>query len=260
MNLVALLTPDNKLLKATYPKLRNICIKECLKEENIEQFMEFQKEYSYFEPYFDFMFFRKKYLLLNPLYVESSVLGEKNGELYLVKITEIDYEKIRRKLEQINTQEQKIFITQCSDRKLQLKKASVKNIGRCLVDSNLISMMNVPVDSLDSHMTTANTILNQVMIRCPEIAKDFLEEIRIQPEYYNDYPENLIIDYVCRRLGCLRITDNLVIYSTTSITEETQELLGELLIQNYQGIPIMDFKSNKIKEYKKILKKEEMKI
>lgn len=77
MNLVALLTPDNKLLKATYPKLRNICIKECLKEENIEEFMEFQKEYSYFEPYFDFMFFRKKYLLLNPLYVESSVLGEK---------------------------------------------------------------------------------------------------------------------------------------------------------------------------------------
>lgn len=59
MNLVALLTPDNKLLKATYPKLRNICIKECLKEENIEEFMEFQKEYSYFEPYFDFMFFRK---------------------------------------------------------------------------------------------------------------------------------------------------------------------------------------------------------
>lgn len=64
MNLVALLTPDNKLLKATYPKLRNICIKECLKEENIEEFMEFQKEYSYFEPYFDFMFFSKKIFII----------------------------------------------------------------------------------------------------------------------------------------------------------------------------------------------------
>ena len=116
--------------------------------------------------------------------------------------------------------------------------------------------------ALDSETQERMVVYNhkddgQVWVR-PE--KDFLEEIRIQPEYYNDYPENLIIDYVCRRLGCLRITDNLVIYSTTSITEETQELLGELLIQNYQGIPIMDFKSNKIKEYKKILKKEEMKI
>ena len=65
---IAILKPNNQLIQGTYPKIREVCINECLKDENISDFIDFQQQYNYFEPYFDYVMFKLKYIIINPLY------------------------------------------------------------------------------------------------------------------------------------------------------------------------------------------------
>lgn len=81
--LAAILKPDNQLIQGNYTLIREFCKKECLKDENISDFIEFSQSYNYFEPYFDYVMFKLNYIFINPFISKCS-----DEELGIEKKTE----------------------------------------------------------------------------------------------------------------------------------------------------------------------------
>ena len=49
---VGFITPDNQKIWLDYRETRNFCIDLCFLEENYQAWLEFQKDYTYFESFF----------------------------------------------------------------------------------------------------------------------------------------------------------------------------------------------------------------
>lgn len=261
MNFVALLTPENKILKATYSKLRSICMKECLKEENIDEFMEFQKDYSYFEPYFDFVMFKLKYILINPIYMQRSALYPIEDGLYSIEVDTLDYEKIKQQAQEMAKSLQTIpFMTMSSDESLRIRRMTKDTIKTCLLDSNNVGLLNKNGGNDGSHGITGNTILNQMLLLSPTINKEYIEFLNNE----NIIKESTALNYLIRDIGFLIITDKsinpLVIANESAMTESQLKLRDDLEKDGYLyydiEIPVQSLSN----EYKKYISPEKLSI
>lgn len=232
--LAAILKPDNQLIQGNYTLIREICKKECLKDENISDFIEFSQSYNYFEPYFDYVMFKLNYIFINPFYQKSNALCKEGDSLYKIKINSIDYKEIRTKVEEeIKSRMLLPFISKCSDEELGIEKKTESNMTTCILDPNNIGLLNNKGTEHGSHGITANTVVNQLLLISPKINQDFIENLNSQTEY----EDNDSITYLSNRFGCMRITDKstypIIIANELSLNEEQIELIRKLQQDGY---------------------------
>lgn len=228
---IAILKPNNQLIQGTYPKIREVCINECLKDENISDFIDFQQQYNYFEPYFDYVMFKLKYIIINPLYQKSTAISAVGNNLYKTDINILDYNKITKDIQEEMMSVNKLpLLSKSSDEELDIEKEeleTIENIKTCLLDPNNIALLNSMGSENGSHGITANTILNQLLLISPKINQDFIETIKKE-----EYEDNTVITYLSNKLGFMRITDKktypTIIANELSINEEQKESIARL--------------------------------
>lgn len=91
MKRVGFITPTDDFYQMSYSDVESFCKEICFREENIDEFIEFSKNYSYFSPYFDFVMARKNYLFFNPLYNNRKFMIFDRGAYYLNDLVSIKY-------------------------------------------------------------------------------------------------------------------------------------------------------------------------
>lgn len=254
MHSIAILKPNNEIVKGNYNQIRDFCIKECLKDDNIDGFLEFQQQYTYFEPYFDYTMFKLKYILLNPLCQTQKALYTVGDTLYKIKIDHIDYDYIVKKSNaEIEKETTLPFMTKGSDEVLQIENKSIQNMTTCLLDPNCVGLLNA---ENSSHGITANTILNQILLVSPKISKDYTSSL--DSSIIDE--DNYAINYLGKQIGFMRITDKktfpVIIANEPSITVEQKELIEKLKEDGYNYYNLDTETARLTNCYKEIIKKD----
>lgn len=215
-----LISPNNEKIECFYWELENICKNICEKEENYQKFMDFQKDYTYFNPYFDFVMFELNYVLGNALCEEGLYVIHTKDSLFEVKTSmmeSFEYQDFYHK--DVPLYDVISRMTKCSDKELTIHTMK-KRLETCMIDPNGMSMMShsgIPSNERGSHMVTCRTVLNQMLIKNQKIVE----------HYFNSSYD--VISYLERNMGFLRTTSrqegSYVIGNKSTISEF---LLSEL--------------------------------
>ena len=85
---VKIISPDNEKTELNYFDILFFCQEKTeeyisLSDENLIRFRNFRKNYTIFEPYFDFVMMELKYILLNPFFEKDEYLLPYNGKYYI---------------------------------------------------------------------------------------------------------------------------------------------------------------------------------
>lgn len=163
--IVKLIDKDQNEYEMEYYKVNDFCKMLCYKKENIELFNEFKKDYTYYDPYFDFVIFELGYEMENALFEDETILAV-NGEIFKETSALKGY----------------VFahMTKCSDSILRIEKDDYL-YKDCLVDPNGFNMMsNMRANIRGNHTVTSRTILNQVLIQNKKIC-EYFEDSMIRP-------------------------------------------------------------------------------
>ncbi len=231
---VGFITPENEIISMTCNKVLRYCEKICNQEQYKNSFLEFAKDYHYFSPYFDFVMFELHYIFINPLFNTGTYLGVSNGALYLNKLEGFDYQKNMESLEALREEDMVIpYITRCSDKDLNIEKQYSDDVKTCMLDSQLNGMISSTDVTGTSHGITSNTVLNQLVLENPEIARDY---------YYYVLEEGIDkdldpINYMIQKLGFLRAVSfdegAFIIGNESIFTEEQKEFVEKCQNNDY---------------------------
>lgn len=247
---VAFITPENNIKYMSHYNVLDFCKEVCYQPKYQSAFKEFSQNYHYFYPYFDFVMFKLGYMFVNPMFQQKTFITSINNYLYLDDLNSFDYQKNKEQLiQKILSQHLYPFMTSVSAETLTVQKVSLDNINECMVDSNLMGIMNktsVIVDS--SHIITANTIMNQLLLLSPTISREYYQ-------YLNEYGFDSAVDAVnfcVQNLGFLRvITSYPSIITNKAILNEEQ--LNFIEMADNHGFNILSTDTptkSLIKEYK----------
>lgn len=231
---VRFITPENEILSMPCNKALSYCEKICNQEQYKNSFLEFAKDYHYFSPYFDFVMFELHYIFINPLFNTGTYLGISNDALYLNKLEGFDYEKNIKSLQELAKEDTVIpYITRCSDKDLNIEKQNSDDVKTCMIDSQLNGMMSFTDVTGTSHGITSNTVLNQLVLKNSEVARDY---------YYYALEERIDkdldpINYMIQRLGFLRAVSfnggGFIIGNESIFTEEQKSFVAECKNNDY---------------------------
>ena len=101
---VKIISPDNEKTELNYFDILFFCQKKTeeyisLSDENLIRFRNFRKNYTIFDPYFDFVILELKYILLNPFFEKDEYLLPYNGKYYINSLynTSINYDDLINK-------------------------------------------------------------------------------------------------------------------------------------------------------------------
>ena len=122
MNKSGLISPYNEIIYMNYYDIEEYCKKIIDKYINIDsehrlEFEEFSKDYYYFKPYFDFVFFKLKYSLINPVMNDGSIMTEHNNQY--IKIYNTNPEEFVEKRNKIRDNTSSI-ISKSDDKTLKI--------------------------------------------------------------------------------------------------------------------------------------------
>lgn len=155
---VKLIDKNKKEYEMQYYQVNDFCKLLCYQKDNIDKFKEFEKDYTYFEAYFDFVIFELGYKMKNILF-ENEIIMANNEEIFT---------KDRIEKGQIYA-----YMTKCSDSILRIKKDSDVSMDS-LIDPNGYSMMSyMNANAHGNHTVTSRTILNQMFIKNKRICDYF---------------------------------------------------------------------------------------
>ena len=242
MEKVGFITPNNDLIFMNYYEVENFCKEICFQEENIELFEAFKKDYSYFSPYFDFVMIHKKYLFINCLYNKNYFIMFSNGAYYFSYLVSDNYQDNVNFFEEQQIYENYSDMTSVSDIELNIKAQDVGYDDDCMIDSNVIGMMSMTNvgSNYGSHVVTASTVLNQMLIKSNLIAIN----------YFNFLNDNVIfdetdpIDYLVHYLGFLRVacreTSPLVMGCKKILSDECLEFFKDAVDNGYKPLNVED--------------------
>lgn len=207
--IVELTSPDNKTYKLNYYEINDFCKMICLNEDNRIAFQEYQKDYTYFEAYFDYVIFELGYKLSNGLIKEGSVFCECN-QMYSEEF--------------IKMKSYMPYMARCSDRVLRIHKLN-KETPTATIDPNGMAMMAyLEEDSRGTHIATARTILNQILIRNKKICEHWFQN--------NINPLTELMD-----LGFIRSSGieygEMMLCRKELLSEELEEVIDADKIMNY---------------------------
>lgn len=185
---VGFITPNNQKIYMEYSEVEGFCRQLCYQSENYQNFLEFQKQYTYFTPFFDFVMFHLNYIFMNPLLQENTYLKNVSNSLYLVKLEELEtesYNSITERAITIKNGKTYSHIVACSDVELNIQYYN-GTLYDCLIDPNGYSMMSKKDEEKGNHEITGNTILNQLLIYNSSLVK-YLDNRKYSPTLLSMY-------------------------------------------------------------------------
>lgn len=175
---VGFITPQNEVFLMNYNEVNNFCKEICFRKDNINDFLEFEKDYTYFYPYFDFVMFKLDYIFINPLLEEDTYLKKIKNALYKVNKSDIDdvisYDSISLIAQRIQNGKNYAHLVACSDKELRISMANSFMVNDCMIDPNGYTLMSTnDGEENGNHEVTSNTIVNQLLISNNELWKSY---------------------------------------------------------------------------------------
>lgn len=217
---IKLISPQNKIITLKWQELNNICKNICeayinQSEKNKQTFLEFSSKYDYFEPYYDFVITKLKYIQVGyPFFKNSFGYGNENEisfSIYRLEETDtLDYNQL--------IQKERFSLLTCFNGNEELldriKVPSGDIEGFILRDGSAITIKN-----LMNHQLLGYTYLLEKLIQEPKYLNDFLE-------YKNNIKD--IREYLYYRMGLIYVTSQEVkfaLYDQELITSEQEKFL-----------------------------------
>lgn len=172
-----LVSPEGEEFVCKYFEINEVCKKiiQNLCNNDVEikkKFFEFKKEYTYFEPYFDFVLFELGYVIKNPFDIEKAEMFANNNDIYM----------------NYNFQCIAIF-GKSNDSEIGLCKLNEENMDISMIDGNL---MAIKPKNYKKHLFIARFILNHIFIKNQKIYEEYLEETTPCLFYNFEYDRFLI--------------------------------------------------------------------
>ena len=236
---VGFITPNNQKIWLDYRETRNFCIDLCFLEENYQAWLEFQKDYTYFESYFDFVILHLNYIFINPLSKENTYLKGIKDKMYLIETTsdKANYSDITELVIRKRNGGNYADLVSCSDKSLNMMKIdiNVKKLDNWLIDPNGYALIDKSNEQLGNHEITATTILNQL----------FLLDSTFYYLWKKDY---YAVSFLIEHFGFLRTTayqDYGIIIGNEAILSEELEKIKNYLINHFNS-SFYDLASEKI--------------
>ncbi len=176
---VGFITPEDKIYWMTYHEVSDFCQSICCQEENSNKFHEFEKNYGYFSPYFDFVMFELEYIFINPLLEEGTCLRKAGNALYkisksILKEEKGNYDSISNLAIRLKNGGNYADMVACSDKELKIRKCSIDDIHKCMIDPNGFTMISTSDGEKDgNHEVTSATIVNQLLMNSEYLWKTY---------------------------------------------------------------------------------------
>ncbi len=217
------ITPERKIDIGSEHLLAfcGLACQKYLKEhpEEINNWKEFTKEYSYFHPFFDFLVFYLKWIPVG-LMGDSSVFGIiQDDKLFIQKLPEnLEEEDLYDTLYYTKVENPNIkkYIVKADNHTLSIRNPKKKIQGDGIVLQDGIVFLQSDVHQF----AIATTILNQLTLNCPCLADDFIAS---KETYKNDYHW-----YLIDRLGAILFTEKYAIYDTNLMSDIQMQVLKNL--------------------------------
>lgn len=215
-------------LKGVCEEYRNMSI------ENNQVFEKFSKNYSLYEPYFDFALLNLNYKVLGPLLKEDCILYVHNNDYKIDKIE--DY------LCEIKTNETSNNLKTNSDN-YEIEYINPENVKTSEVDANGRCYI-VDRDKNSLHYLVCEQILNQMILYNEKICIDYYECMN-KDKYEGYFPH--INFYLRDRLGFTQIdyedNEGYVLYNKTIANSYISSLLNRIKELN-PGVQLLTSKIN----------------
>lgn len=159
---VGFLLPDNSRVFMYYDEVNEYCKSICENEKYNQEFLEFEKDYTYFDAYFDFVMKKLHYVFINPFLKEDNYLMSLGDCFYtVVGGSDIKYEKVKELVIRVKNGGNYPEIVSCSDKTLNIEMIDGEKIDTWLIDPNGYAMISREVTT--NHEITASTILNLLL-------------------------------------------------------------------------------------------------
>lgn len=164
---VGFLLPNNQTILMDYDEVNDFCKTLCESVANYDSFIEFSKEYSYFEPYFDYVMVKLKYVFLNPFMQENKYLKAVKNKMFIIESDNgnLTYEEVNDNAISKNNAGYYCDVAISSDKELNIEIPANNVLKSWLIDPNGIAMITKTDEEFGNHEITANTVLNNLLIK-----------------------------------------------------------------------------------------------
>ncbi len=217
------ITPERKIEVGSEHLLAfcGLACQKYLKEhpEEIPNWKEFIKDYSYFHPFFDFLVFYLKWIPIG-LMGDLDTFGIiQEDKLFIQKLPiELEDEDLYDALyyAKIENPNIKKYIVKADNHTLNIRNPKKKIQGDGIILQDGIVFLQSEVHQF----ALATTILNQLTLNCPCLAEDFVAN---KSTYKDDYHW-----YLIDRLGAILFTEEYAIYDKNLMTGIQLQVLQNL--------------------------------
>lgn len=203
-----LLSQDNKEIYCEYYEIETIFRRIIENDVNLaNDFNEFSKDYSYFNPYIDYAMFKLGYKIKNPLNLEGALLEAKDNAIYLRFYSE--YFEIFPK---------------CDDQTIGLFQLSPDTIEICMADENLFGIR----PAFYKHEKISRILLNYLFMKDPSLYIRYVEELEEEETtaLFFEHTEFLIKNVSFLRVEKLIINEKLKRFQAFKDKEVNYEIEG----------------------------------
>ncbi len=235
-----ILAPNGSKINCLYyeieEKCKEICEEYCsISEENLEEFETFSKDYTYFAPYFDFVFGYLGYQLFNiSLRKNFLLIGNLENRCYKLK-------RYSKGLEDyVPYKFGKEIITFVSDRDLSIKPFEIdKDYVPCFITKDLKQI----VPKSGGHRELARTILNLGLIQ----DKDLCQKILSIDQENTDMAEVLMRYYPLLRFDYdEKNRETMIVYDCRLLSREQSNFIKEMQNgQKFFSLSLFDYSKYK---------------
>lgn len=214
---ITIISPSNEKITLKYYDILYFCqmiVEKFISEskENLKQFQQFRTQYSHFDPYFDFVVMKLKYILVNPFFHHDLYLLGYQEKYYMM---DGDINKSYYELQATIPNFSFDFLP-ATDQNICICHHIKDNQIGFYLDSNGILYQN---NQLERHLKMARLLLNQQMIHNASICFKY-------KKYIQKYGYYRISDFLVEMLGYtigFPSSQNTLIYNSKMLTKEQQE-------------------------------------
>ena len=231
---VKFITRDNEIFEMDYTEVNDFCKNICLSEEYKSEFDKFKVNYTVFDPYFDFVTFKLKYIFCAGIYTLAyySMPGTQEEGLYDAAISTGNYAEVMKSLDNMRALNIDYFpvikISKCSDRALNIELLKEVPNGSYLVDENLVGYISKVCDEQGSHLVTADTILNQYLIRDKNILRSLINYKNV-----NGFSDGTGLNYMEEVLGYMRMSHNSLTFNGVALSKKQLDFMQKVKDADY---------------------------
>lgn len=251
---IKFINEKNEIFTMKYPEVNNFCKNLCLLPENIEDFELFRQNYTVFNPFFDFVVFKLRYIFKTSFYTLASFRPwySNTESLYDAAVKTDNYEIIMDSLKKMNDMHLEGFpvrkIERCSDANLNIQIIRDVPDSSFLIDASNYGYICTVNDEQGDHVVTSNTILNQ-LLGCNPLYEEVITNFINQGNAVSD---GFALDFLIKQMGFIRITKNALVYNGVAISDKQKDLVSRainasLIVEDMDSDLAYDKKETRLK-------------